>query len=80
MTLLVSKSKELKDLTHGDKLFRLHDKQIYPIADIVNCADSMLEQKKIYYYFKNMGYVRDKVMKKMFKMSSEGFELHNNEG
>jgi len=81
MTVLVSKSKELTNLTHGDKLLRLFDNQVYPIADIVDCTDDQLmSKKKTYYYFKNMGYVRDKVMKKMFKTNSEGFILFNNEG
>lgn len=79
MQTLTSKTKELKDLEPGDKLVRLFDKQTYPIAEIVNCADSLDMQKNTYYYFRNMGYVKEKVMKKMFKTVSDGFVI-NKEG
>lgn len=75
MNVLVSKSKELNQLTYGDKLFRLLDKQVYPLNDIIVCSEGESDVKKTYYYFKHLGLVRDKVMRKMFKMNTEGFVL-----
>lgn len=78
MNQLVSRTKKLKDLTYGDQLFRLHDRQVYSISDIVNCIDDDPTSKtKIYYYIKMVGYVRDEVMRKMFKTTDGEFVLYN---
>lgn len=79
MQTLTSKTKELKDLEPGDKLVRLFDRQTYPIAEIVDCTDSLDMKKERYYYFRNMGYVKEKVMKKMFKTVLGDFVI-NKEG
>jgi len=76
---LTLKCKQLEELTVENKLLRLSDNSVRTISEIFFCAeDSNKDQKKIYFYFKDMGSaVRDKVMKKMFKNNADGFILYN---
>ena len=74
-------TKELKDLTFNDKLMRVSDNQIYAISDIFNDSEEEEDSPKFktdkYFYFKELGSVKDKVMKKMFKMKFDQFVIYN---
>jgi len=75
-------TKELKDLTFGDKLMRLSDSQVVAITDIFNDSEDEEDTPKFktdkYFYFKEIGSsVRDRVMKKMFKIKHDSFVVYN---
>jgi hypothetical protein len=70
-------TKTINELKAEDKLRRLYDKELYPLNEIITDTSVINPlSKKTYFYFKNLGLVRDSVMKRMFKISEDKFVIY----
>jgi hypothetical protein len=70
-------TKTIKELTAEDKLLRLYDNELYSLNEIITDTSILNPlNKKTYFYFKNMGLVRDILMKRMFKISEDKFVIY----